>query len=92
MITSFSVKIDADWRITGVKHEGGKFKASGITSIYRDDITEEEDETAWAENYWGDDFTFLFGKPLEIFVAAIDELSAFALAQTWLGEHRQTGG
>jgi len=85
-ISVYRVKADADWLPFEVIFEckRGKISVAQYPQLYRDDIEEGDDD--WETDYF-ERMGEVVGKPLELYIVAVDELGAFAQAVAILNQH-----
>ena len=83
----YRVKTDADWQPYQVilEHTPHTSLVHQYPQVYRDDITNGDDD--WETKY-EDRMDELVGKPIEIYIAATDELGAFAQAHALITKER----
>jgi hypothetical protein len=86
--TLFVVMTDADWQIESAEPIGGSKTKHPRLSMFRNDITADENEELWEKDYSNEpnNPAELMGIALEIHVHATDELDAFAKVLTYLNE------
>jgi len=85
-ITVYRVKVDANWLPFEVTLDciRPKIYVFQYPQIYRDDIEEGDDD--WETDYF-EHMSAVVGKPVELYVVAVDELGAFAQATAILNQH-----
>lgn len=86
-VNIYRVNVDADWIPYEATFDCSRSVewVSGYPQVYRDDILESDSE--WAVPY-DHKMHELIGKPLEIYVDAVDELGAFVRARQLLAEYK----
>jgi hypothetical protein len=86
MVNIYRVKADANWLPFEVKFDCDRSSeyAHQYPHVYRDDIREGHRE--WETNYF-ERMGELVGKPVELYIVAVDELGAFAQATAILNQH-----
>ena len=85
-INIYRVKTDANWLPFEVKFdcERSSEYVHQYPQLYRDDIEESDED--WETDYF-EHMSAVVGKPLELYIVAVDELGAFAQATAILNQH-----
>jgi len=85
-ITVCRVKVDANWLPFEITLDciRPKIYVYQYPQLYRDDIEEGDDD--WETDYF-ERMGEVEGKPLELYIVAVDELGAFAQATAILNQH-----